>query len=169
MGWGWDRTIAGGLLTPYQKKVRISLKELFEYEVSEHLEGVFDAFINQHSELGFDRDITAIRFLAVVINSLEDNSLETQELVYRKNFLVLGCLSYLKDRQLRQMSLREIGDSFIEASTGILPEWIINQCWDETLEDSWIVVFLGGFKKYYAGREESEQKITDYFADLKRE
>ena len=166
MVWSWDRTIAGAILTPYHKKVRISLKELFEYEVSEHLEEVFNAFMHQHSELGFDRDITAIRFLAVVINSLEDDSAVTQEFVYRKNFLVLGCLPYLKKRQLRQMSLREIGDMFIEASTGILPDWIIKQCWDENIEDSWIVYFLGGMKPKLVGRERSEQKITDYLSTL---
>ena len=90
MGW-FDKTIIGSIVTPFNKKVEIALKEGYEYEVSSVLKPVFLAFCEQQQSLGFDHDLASVMFMAVAINALEpDGTKEMQEFVYLNNVRTLG-------------------------------------------------------------------------------
>ena len=101
MGW-FDKTILGSIVTPYEKKVEIALKEGYEYDVSIALKPVFSAFCEQQQSLGFDHELASVMFMAVAINSLEpDGTKEIEKFVYLKNIATIGGLPYHTKKQVK--------------------------------------------------------------------
>ncbi len=157
MGW-FDKTLIGSMVTPFEKKVRIYLKEGYEYEVSPVLEPVFSAFCEQQQNAGFDHDLTSVLFMAVVINSLEpDGTREMEEFVYLNNVRTIGGMPYHSRSQNNLLPLSEIEDLYIEASSKHLPDWIIEDLWSKTNDNSYILLMFEKIK------EKDQERINEYF------
>ena len=147
MGW-FQETLLGHVVTPRHKKVKTYLKEGFQYEVSSTLEPVFINFVEQQKSLGMDVDMTAVLFMAVMINSLEnDESLEQKRFVYEKNNLALAGLPFHTKAQEQMMPWREIKDLYIEVSAKILPQWLIDELWSETNNNSLLLYYFNEIKE----------------------
>lgn len=157
MGW-FDKTLLGSMITPYEKKVEIALKEGYEYEVSSILKPVFSAFCEQHQSLGFDHELASVMFMAVSINALEpDGTKEMQEFVYLNNVRTLGGMPYHTNAQNKLMSLAEIEDLYIEVSSKHLPEWIMDELWSRDNNNSYLLFVFNEIE------EKNLEKLNEYF------
>ena len=157
MGW-FDKTIIGSIVTPFNKKVEIALKEGYEYEVSSVLKPGFSAFCEQQQSLGFDHDLASVMFMAVAINALEpDGTKEMQEFVYLNNVRTLGGMPHHTNAQNRLMSLVEIEQLYIEVSSKHLPEWMMDELWSRNNNNSYLLFVFDEIE------EKNLEKINEYF------
>tara|TARA_B100000780_G_C21022579_1_gene409855 strand:- start:35 stop:514 length:480 start_codon:yes stop_codon:yes gene_type:complete len=157
MGW-FDKTILGSIVTPYNKKVEIALKEGYQYNVSPALQPVLSAFCEQQQSLGFDHDLASVMFMAVAINSLEpDGTKEMETFAYLKNVSTIGGIPYHTQKQNQLMHWKEIKELYIEASSKHLPEWVIEELWSETNNDS---LLLAMFEEI---ESKDMEKFNEYF------
>ena len=142
MGW-FDKTILGSIVTPYEKKVEIALKEMYDYETSAALKPVLSGFCEQQKSLGFDHEMTSVLFMAVAINSLEpDGTKEMEEFVYSKNVATATGVTAMSKRQNEMMHWREIKELYVDVSIKHLPEWVIEEVWSETNNDSYLLLWF---------------------------
>ncbi len=157
MGW-FDKTILGSIVTPYEKKVEIYLKEGYEYDVSPVLKPVLSAFCEQHQSLGFDHELAGIMFMAVAINSLEpDGTKEMEKFVCLKNVGTIAGIPHLTKKQNKMMPWREIKELYIDASSKHLPEWVIDELWSETNNNSLLLVYFEEIES------KDMEKFNEYF------
>ena len=157
MGW-FDKTILGSIVTPYEKKVEIALKEGYQYDVSPVLKPVLSAFCEQQQSLGFDHDLASVMFMAVAINSLEpDGTKEIETFVYLKNVSTIGGIPYHSHKQNQMMHWKEIRELYIDVSSKHLPEWVIEELWSETNNDSLLLAMFGEIES------KDMEKFNDYF------
>ena len=157
MGW-FDNTPLGQMVTPFDKKVKNLLKEGYEYEVSHHLQDVFESFCEEHHSKGFDADLASMLFMAIVINSIEpDKDIETEKFVFKINSHTISVLPYMTEKQNRLLPWVEIQDIYIEASSKHLPDWIIEELWSDDNNNSLLLVMFDEID------EKNMEKINDYF------
>jgi len=157
MGW-FDKTLLGSIVTPFEQKVRIYLKEGYEYDVSSVLEAVFSAFCEQQKSLGYDHELASVMFMAVVINSLEpDGTREMEKFVYLRNMNTLGGMPYHSKAQNRKLPLIEIEQLYKEASSKHLPEWIMDELWSRTNGNSVLLIMFEEIE------EKNLEKLNEYF------
>ena len=157
MGW-FNKTVLGSIVTPYEKKVRIYLKEGYEYDVSSVLESVFSAFCEQQQSLGFDHELASVMFMAVVINSLEpDGSREMEKFVWIKNVGTIAGMAYHSRAQKRKLPSIEIEQLYKEASSKHLPGWIMDELWSRTNGDSYLLLYFDQIE------EKNQERLNEYF------
>ena len=141
MGW-FDKTILGRVVTPFDKKVEIFLKEAYEYEVPSHLKSTLESFISQHRESGFNHELTGVFFMAVIINSLgNDGSERTKDFVISRNRATIAMLGFLS------INYNEIKDVYIDASAKHINNEGIDSLWNRNNEDSYISQMIQEFNE----------------------
>jgi hypothetical protein len=157
MGW-FDKTILGSIVTPYEKKVEIALKEGYEYVVSPALKPVLSAFCQQQQSLGFDHELASVMFMAVAINSLEpDGTKEMETFVYLKNMATIGGIPYHTKKQNQMMHWKEVKELYIDASSKHLPQWVIEELWSETNNDSVLLMMFDQIES------KNMERFNEYF------
>ena len=157
MGW-FDKTILGSIVTPYEKKVEIALKEGYEYDISPVLKPVLSAFCEQQQSLGFDHELSSIMFMAIAINSLEsDGTKEMEKFVYLKNVSTIAFIPHITKKQNQMMPWKEIKQLYIDASSKHLPEWVIEELWSEANNDSLLLALFGEIEN------KDMKKFNEYF------
>ena len=102
--------------------------------------------------------MTTVLFMAVAINSLEpDGTKEMEEFVYSKNVATATGVTGMSKKQSEMMHWREIKELYIDVSIKHLPEWVIEEVWSETNNDSYLLLWFGQIEN------KDMNRLNEYF------